>query len=82
MLIKYVTTWNELGLAFQQSSMHPESLECFQTSIMIYEKLTMHGNMSLALGDFILNKLMIFVEFGEGGLPMLSLNDDHDDNQR
>lgn len=39
-----------------------ESLECFQTAIIIYEKLLMYGHISFALGDYILSKLTIFCD--------------------
>ena len=39
MLLKYVTTWNELALTYQGTGLHyMESLECFQTAIALYEK--------------------------------------------
>jgi len=66
MLIKYVGAWHELAYAFQQSGLFQESLECFQTAIIIYEKLLMYGHISFALGDYILSKLMLFI--GNGGL--------------
>lgn len=39
-----------------------ESLECFQTSIIIYEKLLMYGHISFALGDYMLSKLILYIE--------------------
>lgn len=62
MLMKYVITWNELAIAYKQNGMFNESLECFQTAIIIYEKLLMYGHIQFALGDYILSKLMIYVE--------------------
>lgn len=62
MLIKYVTTWNELAISYQLKKLYNESLECFQTSIIIYEKLLMYGHISFALGDYLLSKLMLFMD--------------------
>ncbi len=42
--------------------MFMESLECFQTAIIIYEKVLMYGHIQFALGDYILSKLMIYIE--------------------
>jgi hypothetical protein len=39
-----------------------ESLECFQTSIIIYEKLLMYGHISFSLGDYMLSKLMLHLD--------------------
>ena len=36
MLIKYVLSWNELAIAFQENQMFFESIEAFQTAISIY----------------------------------------------
>ena len=60
MLFKDVSTWNELALSYQKNKMFLESLECYQTAIIIYEKLLMYGHISFALGDYLLSKLMIF----------------------
>lgn len=62
MLIKYVITWNELAISYQSHKYFLESLECFQTSIIIYEKLLMYGHISFALGDYMLSKLMLFLD--------------------
>eukprot|EP00347_Sterkiella_histriomuscorum_P022730 403337377 len=62
MLIKYVITWNELAISYQQNGMFVESLECYQTAIIIYEKLLMYGHIQYALGDYILSKLMIHID--------------------
>jgi hypothetical protein len=63
MLIKYVTTWNELALAYQSTGEHfKESLECFQTALAIYDKITMQGHFQFALGDYLLSKLALTVE--------------------
>jgi len=62
MLIKYVIAWNELAIAYQQNGMFYESLECYQTSIIIYEKLLMYGHIQFALGDYMLSKLMIYID--------------------
>lgn len=43
-----------------------ESLECFQTSIIIYEKLLMYGHISFALGDYMLSKLMLYIQSMDG----------------
>jgi hypothetical protein len=52
-------TWNELAIAYKMNGMFNESLECFQTAIIIYEKLLMYGHIQFALGDYILAKLML-----------------------
>lgn len=44
MLIKYVISWNELAISYQLNGMFFESLECYQTAIIIYEKLLMYGH--------------------------------------
>ena len=63
MLIKYVITWNELAIAFKMNGMFIESLECYQTAIIIYEKLLMYGHIQFALGDYIISKLMIYIGY-------------------
>lgn len=62
MLIKYVISWNELAITYQRNKMYFESLECFQTAIIIYEKVLMYGHIQFALGDYILSKLMIYID--------------------
>jgi len=70
MLIKYVTRWNELGLAFTlcgANTFSRQSLECFETAITIYDKIQMHCHMQMALGDYILNKLVMLAYEGPSG---------------
>jgi hypothetical protein len=59
MLTKYVTRWNELALAYTMCGRHQESLESYATAASIYEKVQMHCHMQMALGDFLLSKLML-----------------------
>jgi hypothetical protein len=59
MLTKYVTRWNELALAYTMCGRHQESLECYATAASIYEKVQMHCHMQMALGDYLLSKLML-----------------------
>ena len=76
MLIKYVLTWNELALAFKVNGMFVESLECFQTAIIIYEKLLMYGHIQFALGDYILSKLMIYIGILRGNNMQMPLEEE------
>ena len=82
MLSKYVIAWNELAIAYQQSGdMFLESLECFQTAIIIYEKVLMYGHIQFALGDYILSKLMIFIDkLAEGGAGKMRDNEGEGQN--
>ncbi len=60
MLIKYVQTWYQLGLAYQATGAHyQESLECFQTAVSIFAKAGMHCHVQVALGDLFLSHLML-----------------------
>ena len=59
MLIKYVLSWNELALAFQENQMYFESIEAFQTAISIYHKLHMKIHHTFACGDYFLSKINI-----------------------
>ena len=59
MLIKYVLSWNELAIAFQENQMYFESIEAFQTAIAIYHKLHMKIHHTFACGDYFLSKINI-----------------------
>ena len=59
MLIKYVVSWNELAIAFQENMMFFESIEAFQTAITIYAKLHMKIHHIFACGDYFLSKIHI-----------------------
>lgn len=58
MLIKYVTTWNELALAYQLNFQHADACECFATAISIYEKIHMTCHFQFALSDYLLSRLL------------------------
>ncbi len=60
MLVKYVTTWNELALSQQATGLHfQDSVESFQTAITIYEKILMHAHLQFAMADYLVSTLMI-----------------------
>lgn len=45
---KYVLSWNELAIAYQQNKMYSESLEAFQTAIHVYQKLNLKIHQTFA----------------------------------
>ena len=54
---KYVLSWNELAIAYQQNKMYSESLEAFQTAIQVYQKLNLKIHSTFAQGDYFISKL-------------------------
>lgn len=56
---KYVLSWNELAIAYQQNKMYSEALEAFQTAITVYQKLNLKIHQTFAQGDFFLTKLFL-----------------------
>ena len=56
---KYVLSWNELAIAYQQNKMYSEALEAFQTAIVVYQKLNLKIHQTFAQGDYFLTKLLL-----------------------
>jgi tetratricopeptide (TPR) repeat protein len=54
MLLQYVTSWTEVALAYQQEGYFEESLDCIDSAIEIYGKLSIYPHLSLCLGTYLL----------------------------
>ena len=62
MLFKYVTAWNELAIAYQDSNRHVEAIEAFLTAIQIYLKMNMRAHSTFAIGDLSISKLHMVLD--------------------